>query len=115
MKPPSAANAGKTVTGLELIVGTSGDNLRGGFAPQDNASASLVVGGKTVTFTDINALEEWANETTNSIALLTLNGLPPGTTLGEVSGPLTISTNLPGGSEGDNWDLASVKLIARVQ
>jgi hypothetical protein len=113
--PPSAANAGKVVTSLELIVTTGGDDIGGGNSPKDNANAAITVNGQRIQFEDINALEKWSNGSTNSVALLTLSGLPPGTKLGEVSGPLEITTNFNGGSEGENWDLAAVKLVASVQ
>jgi len=121
VKPPSA-DAGKVIIGLELTVTTGEDDLRGGNAPQDNANAHItLVKGGSVLFEDINALQKWDNGSTWPVNLYTLGSplpgetgsLPPGLKLGEISG-LEISTGFEGGSGGDNWDIADVKLVATV-
>ncbi len=110
-----SANPGDTnllVTGLQLLVNTGGDDLRGGNSPNDNANAVLTLtSGAQITYTDINDSGNWANDTTSPAITLPVGALPPNTTLGDIS-QLTITTNFGGGISGDNWDIADVELQA---
>ena len=102
------------VTGLQLQVGTGGDDLRGGNEPQDNANAVLdLASGASVEFRNINMNNNWPSGIGwgPTVQLLSLNSLPAGTPAEDL-GSIVLETDLPGGLSGDNWDVSSMKLTA---
>jgi hypothetical protein len=100
------------VTGLDLQVGTGGDDLRGGNEPQDNANAVLdLASGSSVEFPNINMDNNWPSGVgpVPTIKLLDLNSLPPDTPAEDLES-IALETDLPGGLSGDNWDVSSMEL-----
>jgi hypothetical protein len=107
-----ASIASRIVDDLQLTVGTGGDDLRGGSSPSDNASAVIALGsGVSVAFPNINQSSKWANSSSHTVDLSTLNSLPSGTTAGALS-MLTLTTDFGGGLSGDNWDVNTLSLTA---
>jgi hypothetical protein len=102
------------VTGLQLQVGTGGDDLRGGNEPQDNANAILgLASGSSVEFQNINMNNNWPSGVgwDATVQLLSLNSLPPDTPAQDLES-IALETDLPGGLSGDNWDVSSINLTA---
>ncbi|MFL5665524.1 MAG: hypothetical protein ACJ8BW_29895 [Ktedonobacteraceae bacterium] len=110
----AGTNANRLVTGLQLTIGTGGDDLRGGTSLADNASVIITLSsGQSITFPNINGFGTWRNYSVAAVDLLTLNSLPKNTTLGDITS-LTVVTAFGSGTSGDNWDIASVVLQASV-
>ena len=111
---PSALEQ-RVVTKLSLIVGTGGDDLSGGNSGNDNANAILnLTNGTSISFPNINRNANWPNDRqSRKISLLDLNTLPPNTSLGQLQS-FAVQTNLPGGSNGDNWDMQLLQLDAQL-
>ena len=119
-----AADANRQVAGLSLMIGTGGDDLRGGNEPLDNATAIITLStGQQIAFGNINDNANWTNGFTSQPIdladnnplpnVIPLNVLPPDTTFSQITS-LTLQTDLPGGAGGDNWDLKSIALTAAV-
>jgi len=112
LSPVPSADDDLVVTGLDLRVGTGGDDLRGGNEPQDNADAVLgLASGTSVEFQNINMNNDWPSGVgwDPTIHLLKLNSLPPDTPAQDLLS-IGLKTDLPGGSSGDNWDVSSMEL-----
>ncbi len=118
------ADANKQVAGLSLVIGTGGDDLRGGNEPLDNANAIVTLGtGQQIAFDNINDNANWTNGFTSQPIdladdsslpnVVPLNVLPPDTTMSQITS-VTLQTDLPGGTGGDNWDVKSISLTAAV-
>lgn len=104
--------AGATLVGLQLIITTGNDDLRGGGQPSDNANAIIhFTSAGDVTFYNINQSQHWDNGTTHTV---TLAPLPSATTVGSIQA-LTIHTAFTGGLSGDNWDVNHVIVVATIQ
>jgi hypothetical protein len=112
LPPVPSADDDLVVTGLDLQVGTGGDNLRGGNEPQDNANAVLgLTSGNSVEFQNINMDNDWPSGVgpDPTIKLLDLNSLPPDTPAQDLLS-IGLKTDLPGGLSGDNWDVSSMEV-----
>ena len=112
LSPVPSADDDLVVTGLNLHVGTGGDDLRGGNEPQDNANAVLgLASGTSVKFQNINMNNNWPSGVgwARWIQLLDLNSLPPDTPAEDLES-IALQTDLPGGVSGDNWDVSSMQL-----
>jgi hypothetical protein len=112
LSPVPSADDDLIVTGLNLQVGTGGDNLRGGNEPQDNANAILdLASGSSVKFQNINMNNDWPSGVGWApwVHLLDLNSLPPDTPAEDLES-IALQTDLPGGVSGDNWDVSSMQL-----
>jgi hypothetical protein len=109
--PVPTAIRKRIITGLFLKVGTGTDDLRGGNSPGDNVDAVVTVAGSgPVVFPNVNQNLTWPSNSPTQLIELTGNTIPPSTILGDITS-LSIQTNLPGGSFGDNWDLTEVQLV----
>jgi hypothetical protein len=104
-----ATEQSATLVGLQLIIGTGNDDLRG---TSDNAEVVIHfsnVGDQT--YSNVNQSQLWNNWETH---IVTLTPIPPATKVGNIQS-ITIVTAFTGGTGGDNWDIYSVKLIATMQ
>lgn len=111
--PTPTSYAGATLTGLQLVIETGGDDLRG-----DSNNAWVVihyVNAGDVTYLNINQSQHWNNYETHTVALIPV---PNATTLGDVQN-ITIEADLSGqvggAPSGDNWDIGSAILYATFQ
>lgn len=102
-----ASDAGAALTGLQLIIVTGGDDLRG-----DTDDATVIIHYANVgdvTYQNINQSQHWNNWESHTVALFPI---PSSTTVGDVQS-ITITTPAAfGGVSGDNWDIAHVTLYA---
>ena len=106
----AAADSGRAIQGLTLVIATGDDDLRGGTSPGDNCDAILQMqSGAPLTFSNINQGAHWNNGETHSVAL----PLPPGLAAGAITG-LTLQTQFGGGIGGDNWNVNLVTLLAQL-
>lgn len=106
--PVPSSVAGATLIGLQLIITTGNDDLKDGNGT--NAIIQFASIGD-VTFVNIEQYQYFRNGDTNTV---TLTPLPPTVKVGSIQ-TLTIHTALPGGLNGDNWDVNHVKLVATIQ
>jgi hypothetical protein len=110
---------GARLVGLRLTVATGADDLRGMSGDGinntlDNADAIVrFVSAGNVTFSNINGGARWGFATSNTVDL-NLSRLPTSTTVGSIE-TLTIRTQFAGGTNGDNWDISQVTLVATIQ
>ena len=106
----AAADAGKALLSLTLIIQTGGDDLRGGSHPGDNCDVVLTRrSAAPLTITNVNGGANWKNGETHQVNL----PVPPGTKSGDVTA-LTLRTQFGGGIGGDNWNVNHVTLQALV-
>jgi hypothetical protein len=106
----AAADSGRAIRGLTLVITTGGDDLRGGTSPSDNCNVMLQMrSGAPLTFSNINQGAHWNNGERHSVAL----PLPPGLVAGDITG-LTLQTQFGGGIGGDNWNVNQVTLNAEL-
>ncbi len=103
-----AADAGRILRGLTLVITTGDDDLRGGTGPDDNCDAILQMqAGAPLTFANINQGAHWNNGETHPVPLSIPSGLAAGAIVG-----LTLHTQFGGGIGGDNWNVNAVTLLA---
>jgi hypothetical protein len=106
----AAADVGKMVLQLFLIIETGGDDLRGGSKAKDNADVILhLKSGQSITLQNINKSENWKNGEVRSVQLF----LPSSHSIkvGDISS-LTLRTQFGGGLSGDNWNVNHILLRA---
>ena len=99
-----AADPNSSVTSLLLFLGTGSDDLRSG----STADVTLnLTNGRSLTVQNVNQSQEWNNLENHAVFL------PVPRRVGDLLS-LTIHTALQGGPFGDNWNLNSVELVARL-
>ena len=87
---------------------TGDDDLRGG---DDNVNVILLRRGgmRSIRFNNVNNGSRWIDRSTNTIS----RTLPATTKLEDLNG-ITIETTFRGGLFGDNWNLQSLRVEARI-
>lgn len=105
--PANRITADTSVTEVQIVIQTGGDDLRGGGNPGDNANVTLnFIGGSKLT-TNINRGRSWENGQTHAVPLLLPSPAPKAS---DITG-ITISTHFGGGIGGDNWNVDKVALV----
>ena len=106
--PTAGPRAGNIIHNIRAIIGTGGDDLRGG---NDNADIVLTLrSGRKLTFKNVNKSQSWGGGVRKTVFL----PIPPGTRTGDLVS-FSVVTAFGGGLFGDNWDMANVKLMATEQ
>jgi len=95
-----------SVTELEFIFKTGDDDLRGG---NDNLNITVLGDNFSQVVTNANQSANWGNNSTHEVAMQ-LNKLITVQQLHQV----LLDTTFGGGSGGDNWNMQSLQIIARV-
>ena len=104
-RPPVISRADNQ---LIVTFETGNDDLRGG---NDNVNIILLRRGgmRSIRFNNVNNGSRWIDRSTNTIS----RTLPATTKLEDLNG-ITIETTFRGGLFGDNWNLRSLRVEARI-
>jgi hypothetical protein len=104
----TAADAGKSIVNLNLTIITGSDDLRGGNNSSDNADVILTLSnGQTISVDNINAGQDWGNNSVHTVSLQIPNGLHANDIV-----KFALHTQFGGGMGGDNWNVNGIKLTA---
>jgi hypothetical protein len=99
-----ATDDGVGVTALNLVISVGSDNLNGGGNAGDNCDVSFMSTPAIATLTNVNGGGTWDGWTIHTVPV----PIPPGLLGGHV-GSVTLSTNF---TNGDNWNIERVQLLA---
>jgi hypothetical protein len=107
--PPKIISPADPVNSMTITITTGGDDLRGSGFPDENATVSIA--GFKEPFRDVNLMQNWPNNAIRSVPLAPLPATP---VLVNDLTSIKVSTGFGGGSGGDNWDIAAIKLDINV-
>ncbi len=107
-----AQDLGQVVSGLNLIISTGNDDLRGGSNPGDNCDVTIqLTSGPPIVLKNVNGGQKWDNWTNHTVSVpLPAAGLHGGDVVS-----VTLHTGFSGGLFGwgaDNWNVEQVILEA---
>jgi hypothetical protein len=111
-EPVAAADVGKEIRALDIIISTGNDDLRGGSNAGDNCDVTIeLASGKPIVLTNVNRGGNWKNWTSHRVSI----PIPKGGLKGGDVKSVKLTTGFGGGIGGDNWNVNQVELKATLK